>query len=267
MILIFDTYAGLVNQFYDIYYSICFCKVYNIRFSFRYCSFRSPDLQNFFPEPFERLFDKSFLKGEKLYLDYSIIKSDIKPYNCFNFGGSAAISLYKKEHLLKQILSHNKKYVVIRQIWTLAMGRDYKTNIYSLIRPTNFLLQRYIKIRSSLIKEPYNFIHYRYEKDFTSHFKVTVSNLDNILKDTTFANNKLKIFIATSNIQNLIDLKNEKYKNLLFKNDNTLLDLNFEQRAFIDYMFGLESVECYGHSKSSFSRMLNDLKGTQNYYA
>jgi hypothetical protein len=46
-----------------------------------------------------------------------------------------------------------------------------------------------------------------------------------------------------------------------------LLDLNFEQRAFIDYMFGLNSVECFGHSNSSFSVMINNLKNTNNYYA
>ena len=46
-----------------------------------------------------------------------------------------------------------------------------------------------------------------------------------------------------------------------------LMDLNFEQRAFIDYMFGINSVECHGHSKSSFSVMINNIKNTNNYYA
>ena len=45
-----------------------------------------------------------------------------------------------------------------------------------------------------------------------------------------------------------------------------LMDLNFEQRAFIDYMFGLNSVECIGHNKSSFSHMINYIKQTNNYY-
>ena len=80
-------------------------------------------------------------------------------------------------------------------------------------------------------------------------------------------NNNLKIFIATSNIKNLIDLNNCKYKNLIYKNDDMLLDLNFEQRAFIDYMFGLNSVECFGHRQSSFSVMINRIKQTNNYYA
>ena len=46
-----------------------------------------------------------------------------------------------------------------------------------------------------------------------------------------------------------------------------LMDFNFEQRAFIDYMIGLHSVECYGHKNSSFSHMINNLKGTDNFYA
>ena len=46
-----------------------------------------------------------------------------------------------------------------------------------------------------------------------------------------------------------------------------LFDLNFEQKAFIDYMFGVNSVECYGHHKSSFSVMINNVKETKNYYA
>ena len=45
------------------------------------------------------------------------------------------------------------------------------------------------------------------------------------------------------------------------------MNLNFEQQGFIDYMFGLNSVECYGHSKSSFSCMINSIKKTNNFYA
>ena len=46
-----------------------------------------------------------------------------------------------------------------------------------------------------------------------------------------------------------------------------IIDLNYEQHAFIDYMFGLNSVECYGHKNSSFSCMINSIKQTNNYYA
>ena len=92
-------------------------------------------------------------------------------------------------------------------------------------------------------------------------FKIVPAVIDNI----KFKNNNLKIFIATSNIKKIINCS--KYNNLIYKNDDMLMDLNFEQRAFIDYMFGINSVECYGHSKSSFSVMINNIKQTDNYYA
>jgi hypothetical protein len=136
------------------------------------------------------------------------------------------------------------------------------------ILPSKDIMKKYIEIKNNIIgDEPYNFIHYRYEKDFTDHFKLNIEKLDILIDNIKFKNNNLKIFIATSNIKNLIDLNNFKYKNLIYKNDDMLLDLNFEQRAFIDYMFGLNSVECFGHSNSSFSVMINNLKNTNNYYA
>lgn len=54
----------------------------------------------------------------------------------------------------------------------------------------------------------YNFIHYRYEKDFTDYFNVKIKNLDSLIENIKFKNNNLKIFIATSNIKNLLDLTN-----------------------------------------------------------
>ena len=35
----------------------------------------------------------------------------------------------------------------------------------------------------------------------------------------------------------------------------------------IDFLFGLDSHEIYGNRKSSFSNVLNDIKGTNNYYS
>jgi len=43
-IIIFDTYGGLCNQFYDIQNSINFCLKNNIKFTFRYASFRNDNL-------------------------------------------------------------------------------------------------------------------------------------------------------------------------------------------------------------------------------
>ena len=40
MFLIFDTYAGLCNQMYDINAAINFCMINNIEFTFRYAALR-----------------------------------------------------------------------------------------------------------------------------------------------------------------------------------------------------------------------------------
>jgi hypothetical protein len=166
------------------------------------------------------------------------------------------------------LIKLNKDYVVLKQIWALYKFKNFIDNtIHTRILPSNDIMKKYIEIKNNIIgDEPYNFIHYRYEKDFTDYFKVKIESLSFLIDNIKFKNNNLKIFIATSNIKNLINLNDCKYKNLIYKNDDMLLDLNFEQRAFIDYMFGLNSIECFGHSKSSFSVMINNIKKTNNYY-
>ena len=271
MILVFDTYGGLVNQFYDIHYAISFCNKNKIYFSFRNCAFRNKNLDSWEPHAFEKLFDVTFFKNDKFYLDYNNIKNDITEDNCENFkGDNRAINSYKNTELLKQFTSHNKKYVVLKQCWSVFIdseeGLGSSKSIFKKIQPSKMILQKYIEIRNKLLKEPYNFIHYRYETDFTSHFNVKINSIDNVIRSITFKKNNLKTFIAAYNIQLLIDSKNEKYKNIIFKDDNSLSDLNFEQKAFIDYLFGVNSVECYGNKNSSFSHLLNNLKNTSNYY-
>jgi hypothetical protein len=271
MIIIFDTNGGLCNQFYDIINGINFCLSNNIRFTFRYCAFRNDNLFNWFQTPFEKLFDIKFLNNYELYINYNDIKDKITNDNCFNFNNRLlSHTVFKDENILDQLIKLNKDYVVLYQFWSLYNFKNIIDNtIHShIIHPSNDIMKKYIEIKNNIIgDEPYNFIHYRYEIDFTKYFNVDVESLDILIDNIKFKNNDLKIFIATSNIKNLIDLHNCKYKNLIYKNDDMLLDLNFEERAFIDYMFGLNSVECYGNRKSSFSVMINIIKQTNNYYA
>ena len=70
LILIFDTYGGLCNQFMDISQGINFCITYNVLFTFRHCSFRNNDLTTWNNQPFEKLFDLTFLDKYKLYINY-----------------------------------------------------------------------------------------------------------------------------------------------------------------------------------------------------
>ena len=270
MIIIFDTAGGLCNQFYDIVNGVNFCLKNNIRFTFRYCAFRNDNLFNWFQSPFETLFDLNFLNKYELYVNYNDICEKITNDNCYNFNDRLlSFNVFNKDNILDQLIKLNKEYIVLYQFWSLYKFQNFIDNtlIYH-IRPSNDIMKKYVEIKNNIIgDEPYNFIHYRYEIDFTRHFKINVERLDILIDNIKFKNNNLKIFIATSNIKNLIDLDNCKYKNLIYKNDDMLLDLNFEQRAFIDYMFGLDSVECYGIRKSSFSAMINQIKKTNNYYA
>ncbi len=270
MIIIFDTHGGLCNQFYDIVNGINFCLINNIQFTFRYSSFRNDNLTSWVQVSFEKIFDSNFLNKYKLYINYNDIKDKITSDNCHNFNNKLlSLNIFKEDNILDQLIKLNKDYVVLYQFWSLYKFKnflDYKIHTY--IIPSNNIMEKYIEIKNRIIgTEPYNFIHYRYEIDFTNYFKVKVESLETLIENIKFKNNNLKIFIACSNIKNLIDLNNSKYKNLIYKNDDLLLDLNFEQRAFIDYIFGLNSVECYGHRKSSFSVMINNIKQTNNYYS
>ncbi len=270
MIIIFDTLGGLCNQFYDIVNGINFCLLHNIHFTFRYSCFRNDNLISWQQVPFEKIFESNFLNKFKLYINYNDIKDKITNDNCYNFNDKLlSHNIFKEDNILDQLIKLNKDYVVLYQFWALYKFKNFiDKKIHTYILPSNNIMKKYIEINNKIIgDEPYNFIHYRYEVDFTSYFKVNVEKLDILIDKIKFKNNNLKIFIACSNIKNLIDLNNGKYKNLIYKNDDMLMDLNFEQRAFIDYMFGLNSVECYGHRKSSFSSMINNIKGTNNYYA
>jgi hypothetical protein len=267
VILIFDTYGGLCNQMYDIVNGINFCLKNNIFFTFRYCSFRNNNLISWREEPFEKLFDLNLLKKYKLYINYYSVKDDLTNDNCFNLNAKyVANNVFSKDNILNQLINLNKKYVVLKQFWALYAFRDFIDNtIHRNILPSNHIMEKYIEIKNKILKDSsYNFIHYRYEIDFTSHFKCQVESLDNLINKLVFKNNELNIYIATTNIKNLLDLENVKYKNILYKNEDD--ELNFEEQTFIDFMIGLNSEEHYGHKKSSFSVMINNIKSTNNYY-
>jgi hypothetical protein len=267
MIIIFDTAGGLCNQFYDIVNGINFCLKNNIQFTYRYCSFRNDNLCSWYPTSFENLFNINFLTNYELYINYNNIMNEITNENCIS--RSCLDFEDEDENILDQLIKLNKDYVCFYLFWPLYRNTQnfIDNTIHTKIIPSNDIMKKYIEIKNNIIgDEPYNYIHYRYEIDFTTYFNIEVESLNILIEKIKFKNNNLKIFIATSNIKDLIDLNNSKYKNLIYKNDDILLDLNFEQRAFIDYMFGLNSVECFGHSKSSFSITINSIKQTNNYY-
>ena len=268
VVIIFDTHGGLCNQFLDIISGINFCLEHNLFFTFRHCSFRNDNLTSWTNKPIEELFDLNLFKEYKLYINYYDIKDKLTNNNCYNLNDNILSTQFlKKNNILDQLMELNKKYVVLKFFSPLCSWQHFiDKKIYTRITPSKNIMEKYIEIKNTMKDEPYNFIHYRYEHDFTNYFKIKIECLDNLIKNIEFKNNHLNIYVATSNIKKILDLNNSKYNNLIYKNDDLLTDLNYEQRAFIDYMFGINSVECYGHRKSSFSSFINSAKGTRNYY-
>jgi hypothetical protein len=265
VVLIFDTHAGLCNQMYDIHNGINFCLHHNFFFTFRYCHFRTDNLINWYNKPFEELFDLQFLNKYNLYINYETIQNDITEENCYNYNSISSVHHFDcNKCLLEQINNLDKKYVVLKQFWYLNAFRNISDNtIIDSLLPSKHIIEKYNQIKN-MFNEPYNFIHYRYEVDFTSHHHCSVPSLDTLLQTISFKNNNLKIYIATNNIKNVLDVT--KYTNIIYKNDDELNDFNFEQKAFIDYIIGINSTEAYGHRKSSFSLFICTSKGN-NYYA
>jgi hypothetical protein len=270
MIIIFDTFSGLCNQMYDIHCGINFCIINNFKFSFRYCCLRNTDLITWFDAKFDKLFDISlFKKYSDLYVNYDTL--DVTNENSYNFMSINSIFLFKDENYINIIKNINKKFIILKQFWAIYKFEKIVDNVLPYIRPSKRLIDIYDKINSKIINknEKYNYIHYRYESDFTNYFNIEIMDLKNVIlsvKDK-FKNPDLKIYIATTNINKLIDLKDSDICDIIItKNEDELTEYNFEEKAFIDYMFGINSNEVFGHSKSSFSCMLNSLKNTENYY-
>lgn len=333
MILIFDLYGGLCNQFYDLNSSINFCLKYSINFTFRYCCFRKKNLNDFFLIPYENLFDltniiESNKEIKKLYIEFNNIKSKINNTNLYD-SNKRCIEIFKKENLLEQFKNINKEFIILKQFWSLNSNIDL-INIFKYIQPNKKLYNIYNSIKKEL-PEKYNCIHYRFEKDFIYHFKCDIINLDKLLNNKQlFKNNNLNIYISVSNIyeclniDNLkieygynnyrydvssickenkiipsgdinrfnlfridpfygikksifiddveynedveIDLLKIKYSNILYKNDKYIKNLNFEEKAFIDFLICFNSVEFIGNKLSSFSYVLNFIKHTNNNY-
>jgi len=261
-ILIIDTYYGLCNQILDIHLIINYCLKNNIKFSFRYASFRNPDLISYYNVNFNELFDESFLDDIDLYIDYKTL--NLTPENTFNYDGKLLMHNMLKNDM--RFLSTIKEmYIVLRGITLFLYEKiECPINIYSRIKPCNKILTIYKNINSKLIKEPYNFLHYRYESDFVNGHNINnIPKLDKLITTITFKKNN-KIYLASTNIRQLLMYIDNSI--FIFKDENELKELNYEERAFIDFMFGKHADEVYGHPRSSFSIILNSLKDTKNYY-
>lgn len=270
MILIFDVYSGLCNQMMDINCAINFCIINKIKFSFRYCTFRdNNNLHLFYDVPFEKLFNINNIldnfKLENLYENYNNLKHKINKNSTFDNKTRCIYFINKNISIYNQLKNLNKEYIILKQFWPINnLNLDYNTIID--LKPSNKIYEIYKKI---IIDFPlkYNSLHYRFESDFKNHFKCDIKPLNSILETLKFKNKSLKTYIATSNIYECINKSEMNKYNIYYKDDNLLLqNLNFEEKAYIDYLICLNSEEFYGNDKSSFSHTINNMKKTNNYY-
>jgi hypothetical protein len=258
MILIFDTFAGLCNQMYDIVQGIYFCHKHGLQFTFRYASLRNDNLVSWHNVPFENLFDVTFLKDIKGYIPYKYITYNKQ--NTYNYDSITAIQ-FIKSNVFEQIKSFNKPFVILKQFWAVY-SENVPLQFFNKIKPCKRIYDIYKKINYEIrLPEHYNFLHYRYEHDFVNHFNIKeVKSLDELL-DANLFKNDLPVYIASTNINKLLK---KQHNSVFYKKEN--YNLNFEEYAFIDFLFGKNSKKVYGHNNSSFSSVLNLLKSTNNYY-
>jgi hypothetical protein len=264
MTIIFEAYGGLCNQIHDINAGINFCIKHNLKFSFRYASFRRDDLVSWNKVDFDKLFDISFLDEFELYIDYK--KLNLNKENTTNFEeNKRCVEMFTSDNIIAEIEKNEKEHILLIQFCPVY----YNTTICIIpkLLPSKNIMQVYNTIKNNLNpnNEPYNCLHYRHEHDFINHFKIAnLPKLEGLLENINFKNKNNKTYIASTNIKNLINIKN--HPNAIFKNEDRLQNLNFEEKAFIDYLFGLGSEEFFGHPNSSFSVLVNNLKQTTNYY-
>ncbi len=298
MILVFDTYCGLCNQIADINQAINYCLVNNYKFTFRFASFRKDDFKTFYFVDFNKLFNEDFLKTFDNYIEYKTL--NVNENNSLNYNKPMKANDFNKMNIMihDYIMNANMEYIIFCQFSFYNFDKIIIKDIRELIKPSNELINIYNDIKKSLNIQEYNMIHYRHESDFINHFKITdLKSLDYLINNIKFKKT-LPIYIASTNIINLLEnicvrrhsknlfectrTKREPihseigepfpngaahtYDNIIFKDEESLSFLNFEQKAFIDFLFGINSVEVYGNIKSSFSKLLNNIKKTKNYY-
>lgn len=268
-ILIFDSYGGLCNQFMDINSALNFCINNNIMFSFRYASLRNSDLTSWINTNIDNLFDTKFFETFSLYIPFEKIEFELNENNTFNLNGETAINILSKDITITEIININKKFIIFKQFWAIYDHKQPTNNYYKHLLPCNLLLNKYKEIKSNLKIEDdkYNFLHYRYESDFLRHFHINnLPTLEQLIINNNYSNKELSLYISCSDVNKLVNELTIDKSNIIFKNEDELFDLNFEQKAFIDFMFGKNSFQVFGHTNSSFSVILNNLKNTCNFF-
>jgi len=294
-LLIFDLGGGFADMMKTILCIVDFTSKNNFNFTIRYCTCRPQDKTKPVSENIKlngcrydvtNLFDeKTFLIYDN-YVPYNTIKEKIIEENTYDFYTDKILgNLFdnnKKDYMnsiskniLNIINNCNKEFIIIGKgsCFYINYSKRFNKEFYDTLIPTQKIIDEYNNIKKD-IKEPYNFIHYRYEEDMrklatnmSGEYYVPV--LDTLLDSNLFKNNTYKIYVATSTIEQLYKKKLMNndinfYQNIFYKK-NTKLEY-FDENAWVDFKIGMDSEEICGFSHSGFSVNLNSLKKTRNYY-
>ena len=229
------------------------------------------NLEKFYFKKYTKLFDYNAFIEIKNYINYDLIINKINNKNIVYPSKKEFNKKLLNEYIIKY--KDQELYLVIDNFFRLDVKLN---NIYysynRFIKPNKKILSIYNYIKNNILKEKYNYIHLRFEKDFERIFgKKYLSNIEDLLSKVKFKND-YKIYLACSNINeiinsipnnnNIINKNNILFKDELIKNIN----LNFEEKAFVDLLIGINSQEFFGNKKSSFSLVLSILKNTKNFY-
>jgi len=270
-ILVFDTAGGLCNQFYDVLCGVNFAIQYKLQFTFRYCMTRSINMKQAKKLEMHELFDMKYFKTLPHYVEYETIKSDMHLENTYNIRGRPChVLLNGNKNIHKQITDIQKKYIVLSFFHTIHKFQNITLMLYKKLLPAPAIMQKYMEIKKLIGLEngKYNYIHYRYEPDFINHFQIkNPLTLCNVLNKAKFEDTTCKTYIACSNTgSQLKGCSQTVLDNILYKPEDCLGELGYEECAFIDFMIGKYSKEVYGNRRSSFSGVLNAMHQTTNYY-
>jgi hypothetical protein len=270
-VLVLDAYGGLCNQMMDIDSLVKFATQNSFQFAFQHCSLRDPSLTSWSSAPFGTLFNEENLQELPGYL--SCRELLLKGGKTWNSEGKRLVQLIKNSKEVIEI-AMNYDCLFIKQGWPVLEFPDVGLDLTQRIKPSLHILTEYAKLRLNL-PEKYNFLHYRYEHDFISYFSnekpdTSFPVLQKILDAHLFSNTEIPLYIAASGLANLpkSHLKEDitKQKNILFTDEKKIKGFNFEASAYLDFLIGEQAVEVFGHSRSSFSHRLNNLKNSSNYY-
>jgi hypothetical protein len=257
----------------DITASVAFALSNNLRFCFRSCSSRNPDLTSWSEQDFDYLFDESPFINFEGYLPFQEIK--ITGESIWNGDGKCCVEYGLSCSELVDI-SHQHSFVVVKQAWPII---DWQANakLISMIPyplPSENVLQKYRNAVPSLPGK-YNFLAYRYEHDFVNYFSKAFPGtrfpmLHDILSANLFVDLELPIYLACSRPTELsaphLKAPIDSFLNLVFVDESLFVETNFEIGAYVDFLIGLESQEVLAHSRSAFGRTLNSMHKTSNYY-